>query len=373
MSEHYLVKGDQRIELHEETIFGRSDDCDVKLTEGHPSRRHAKVTVAADGVWVEDLGSVNGTFINDNEVTQRTRLGAGDKVTFDIESYHFESAVDDQATVMRVLPPDDEPLTVVRPISELPAATPEPPAAIPEPPPAIPEPSAATPEPPAATPQPPAATPQPPPATPQPPPAVPEPPAAVPEPPAEPQFVPKSWADPEYQDEQGTRMFSTDQLRAYAEGGDELVPQVDAGPHLAVRSGQHVNSVLQFDPDTSMWSVGSGLEHALVLSDAGVSAFHARIICEGDRWKLIDQMSANGTFINDQKTTVGFLTSGDRIRFGPVECIITLPEVGRRAKPTAQVAKRTTAPKKSNRSTWLIAGGVAVATIVGLAVLSQFL
>ena len=128
MSEHYLVKDDKRIELLEETTFGRSDDCDVKLTEGHPSRQHAKVTVADDGVWIEDLGSVNGTFINDNEVTERTRLVVGDMVSFDIESYRFESAVDDEATVMRPLPTDDEPLTVMRPI---PTEPPEPPSAPP--------------------------------------------------------------------------------------------------------------------------------------------------------------------------------------------------------------------------------------------------
>ena len=118
MSEYYLVKGDQRIELVGRTLFGRSDDCDIKLTEGHPSRNHARVTVEEDGVWVEDLESVNGTFINDNQITERTRLKHGDMVAFDIESYRFEGAVvDDQATVVRSVPVEDEAKTIMRPLN----------------------------------------------------------------------------------------------------------------------------------------------------------------------------------------------------------------------------------------------------------------
>ena len=308
MSDHHLVKGDRRIELAGEVVFGRSDDCDVKLTEGNPSRHHAKVSVADDGVWVEDLESANGTFVNGTRVTGRTKLSSGDILSFHIEDYHFEGADDDQATVVRPLPADQD-ATVVRPLADEPADTPTH--------------------------------------------------NAVPE------AVPKSWADPEYQNQQRTRLLNQEQLRAYAEGGDEPEQQI-ASPHLAVRSGQDVGAILRFSPTSSEWSIGTDAEHDLVLSDEGVSAFHAKIVREGDRWKLIDQMSANGTFIDDQKTTVGYLASGDCIRFGPVDCIVTLPEPrgGTKAVPVAN---------KSKNKTLLIAGAAAIATVIVLVVLSRFL
>ncbi len=338
MSEYYFVKGDQRIELVGRTLFGRSDDCDIKLTEGHPSRNHARVTVEDDGVWVEDLESVNGTFINDNQITERTRLEHGDMVAFDIESYRFEGAVvDDEATVVRSPPVEDEAQTLVRPVN----------------------PEAPTPS------------------TPPPEPAAPPPASAPPAPEVSAQNVlkgdtPKSWADPEYQDDQGTVMLSPEQLRAYREGGETPEQQTE-GPHLSVLSGQSTDAVLEFEASVRSWSIGTDAEHALVLADQGVSAFHAQIVREGERWKLIDQMSANGTFINDQKTTVGFLASGDRVRFGPVECVVTLLKSSRRTTPAADVPKLAAGATQAKSHTWLIAAGVAVATIIVLVAVSQLL
>ncbi len=162
-----------------------------------------------------------------------------------------------------------------------------------------------------------------------------------------------------------TATFPDAFARAMAEGGHDLEEQISS-PHLAVRNGNDAGAVLRFNTDSSEWSIGTDAEHDLVLSDEGVSAFHAKIVREGDRWKLIDQMSANGTFIDDQKTTVGYLASGDCIRFGPVDCIVTLPEARRETKPVAVA-------NKSKNRTLLIAGAAAIATVIVLVVLSRFL
>ena len=44
--------------------------------------------------------------------------------------------------------------------------------------------------------------------------------------------------------------------------------------------------------------------------DSGVSALHAKIANEGERWKVIDQMSANGTFVNGKRANVSYLVVG---------------------------------------------------------------
>lgn len=62
---------------------GRSRECEVHLRETTVSRRHAQLTVTPDGaVVLEDLGSSNGTTVNDRPVNAPVRLGQGDLVRF---------------------------------------------------------------------------------------------------------------------------------------------------------------------------------------------------------------------------------------------------------------------------------------------------
>jgi predicted component of type VI protein secretion system len=63
------------------TIFGRGTNCDVQIPVSSISRQHCEVNVAGDQVWVADLGSSNGTFVN-NERVDEMRLTAGDRLVF---------------------------------------------------------------------------------------------------------------------------------------------------------------------------------------------------------------------------------------------------------------------------------------------------
>jgi pSer/pThr/pTyr-binding forkhead associated (FHA) protein len=63
-------------------IMGRQPDCDIAIASDEVSRRHARLTVRADGVAVDDLGSANGTFVNDKRV-QSAVLRSGDELRLD--------------------------------------------------------------------------------------------------------------------------------------------------------------------------------------------------------------------------------------------------------------------------------------------------
>ena len=63
-----------------ENTIGRTPECDVQIIGSSVSRRHARILVAAGTATLEDLGSLNGTFIGDNRVTEAATLSEGDEV-----------------------------------------------------------------------------------------------------------------------------------------------------------------------------------------------------------------------------------------------------------------------------------------------------
>ena len=63
--------------------LGRNTDCDISIASDEISRHHAKLQVVPDGVMVEDLGSANGTFVNNQRIHGATLLKAGDELRVD--------------------------------------------------------------------------------------------------------------------------------------------------------------------------------------------------------------------------------------------------------------------------------------------------
>ena len=70
----------RNIDIGAATVIGREDSVGIHLDgDEFASGQHARIEPRADGVWVEDLGSTNGTFVNGERVTAQ-RLQAGDVV-----------------------------------------------------------------------------------------------------------------------------------------------------------------------------------------------------------------------------------------------------------------------------------------------------
>jgi len=63
-------------------VIGRAPECDISVPADEMSRRHAMVKPTPDGLSVEDLGSSNGTYINNKRV-QTGFLGPGDELRLD--------------------------------------------------------------------------------------------------------------------------------------------------------------------------------------------------------------------------------------------------------------------------------------------------
>lgn len=60
-----------------ESIIGREKAVDLCLLQESVSRRHARVTLEDDRVFIEDLDSTNGTFVGIDRVKQRTLVPDG--------------------------------------------------------------------------------------------------------------------------------------------------------------------------------------------------------------------------------------------------------------------------------------------------------
>jgi hypothetical protein len=71
--------GEFPIAAEKQIIVGRSSDLDMVLVEDMVSRKHARIAMQGEQIWIEDLGSTNGTFVNGEKI-KRARLKEGDRV-----------------------------------------------------------------------------------------------------------------------------------------------------------------------------------------------------------------------------------------------------------------------------------------------------
>ena len=61
-------------------VVGRSADAGIVLSDGQVSRRHARFDVADGIVYVRDLGSVNGTYLNGKRIEGAVEVRPGDDI-----------------------------------------------------------------------------------------------------------------------------------------------------------------------------------------------------------------------------------------------------------------------------------------------------
>jgi hypothetical protein len=74
-----LEEGDEFPVDSAPVTVGRGGPNDLVLTaDDFASARHARIELRADGVWVQDLESTNGTYVNGARVAGAQRLGPGD-------------------------------------------------------------------------------------------------------------------------------------------------------------------------------------------------------------------------------------------------------------------------------------------------------
>jgi FHA domain len=70
-------------------MLGRSDGADVPIDDPFASSAHARVFSRDDFMYIEDMGSTNGTYLNGRRVRSAERLEAGDVVRIGDSEYRY--------------------------------------------------------------------------------------------------------------------------------------------------------------------------------------------------------------------------------------------------------------------------------------------
>ena len=94
-----MIRGDfigQVYEINEDvTMIGRSDEVNLVVSDTSISRKHAMIVQRADGFFLSDLGSTNGSFVNKEQVVEPLPLTEGDKVAIGHVVFKFTYQDDD--------------------------------------------------------------------------------------------------------------------------------------------------------------------------------------------------------------------------------------------------------------------------------------
>src|SRR6266700_1068559 len=65
--------------LNGQLQIGRAEACRIQLSDTYVSQFHARIFSRDDGWFVEDLGSTNGTYLNQRRITSAAEVRAGDR------------------------------------------------------------------------------------------------------------------------------------------------------------------------------------------------------------------------------------------------------------------------------------------------------
>ena len=88
------------------TVIGRGNQCDIVIPGTHLSRRHVEINIEGNHLRIKDLGSANGTYLNELRVDNAT-ANNGDRLRLDVYSFRIV-APELEDTITRIRKPIDE-------------------------------------------------------------------------------------------------------------------------------------------------------------------------------------------------------------------------------------------------------------------------
>jgi class 3 adenylate cyclase len=113
------AEGGRRIRISERLTLGRGDDAGLVVDDPEISRAHAVLGVTSQGLEIQDLGSLNGTWVNGERITSPTLLAAGDAIKIGATRIEVLSTGHGPPVTDRAAPTPVEAKDELRPVSVL--------------------------------------------------------------------------------------------------------------------------------------------------------------------------------------------------------------------------------------------------------------
>lgn len=156
---------------------------------------------------------------------------------------------------------------------------------------------------------------------------------------------------PKYAGTQGTLLVAKndDRMPDFTEEGEDQAINLDQPALIGLTppfSGR------RFPLRPGKTAIGRRNDNDIVLADGSVSSLHAWIVEDQGSYRLMNILSTNGSFVNNERITETPLKAGDHIRFGGVEL---------------QLYTGLTTPKsRPTRTLWITAGVIGLGILVAL-------
>ena len=96
------------IDVKDQSMVGRDPGCEIVVTDGSVSRRHARLERRGVTWWVVDQGSANGTYVNSLKVAEQA-LKSNQELRFGALAFRVDVREDPEATVSTPIPPTTRP------------------------------------------------------------------------------------------------------------------------------------------------------------------------------------------------------------------------------------------------------------------------
>ena len=92
----------KQVKLLPVTLIGRSTECNLKIASSQVSRNHCRITLGEDSVFVEDLGSANGTLVDGQLITphQPTAIAPGARLVVGPAEFVIDYVATTSATIV---------------------------------------------------------------------------------------------------------------------------------------------------------------------------------------------------------------------------------------------------------------------------------
>jgi len=129
---------------------------------------------------------------------------------------------------------------------------------------------------------------------------------------------------------QGTQLFQADELRTQSE---QAATSGDSRASVAEPVLEGVSPGIEgrrYSLRAGRQTIGRRDDNDIVLDEPSVSSSHAWILNQQGHHVVMNMLSTNGTFVNDQRVHEATLKHGDRVRLGQAEFVFLTREAGDR-------------------------------------------